>query len=160
MVVATEAQDWIAGIERRDTLPDSARSDLRYLLKSSRLYQERVEALRRERETAERERLATLQGASGLGYKRLDAFLPWLKDPQNTRREDWDAAREIATKDLCGDSKGPGCSGAATFWLGRITGRPFTAPEDWISWWRGNRSSLVLSGDGTKLVTITHEEAR
>lgn len=156
----TEAQDWIAGMERHDSLPDSARSDLRYLLKSSRLYQERVDALRRERETAQRQRLETLQTASGLGYKRLDAFLPWLKDPQNTRREDWDAAREIATKDLCGDKEGPGCPGTALFWLQKITGKTFTAPEEWISWWRQNRSDLVLSGDGTRLVTFAHEEAR
>ena len=155
-----EAEDWIAGIETRDTLPDSARSDLRYLLKSSRLYQERVEARRRERETLQRQRLEALQTASGLGYKRLDAFLPWLKDPQNTRREDWDAARAIATKDLCGDKEGPGCPGRAIFWLQKITGRTFTGPEEWIKWWRLNGWDLVLSGDGTRLVTLAHEEAR
>jgi hypothetical protein len=162
-----EAQDWIADIEPHDSLPDSARSDLRYLLKSSRLYQERVAARRRERESVQHQRLETLQTASGLGYKRLDAFLPWLKDPQNTRREDWDAARQIATKDLCADNEAlargrpltSGCAGTAIFWLHKITGQGFTAPEEWISWWRLN-TDLVLSADGTRLVTFTHEEAR
>jgi len=35
-----------------------------------------------------------------------------------------------------------------------ITGKNFDSPEEWVQWWHANRSNVVLSPDGLKLVKI------
>ena len=37
--------------------------------------------------------------------------------------------------------------------LKELTGKTFDSPEEWVRWWHDNRTDLVLSGDGRKLVT-------
>jgi hypothetical protein len=33
------------------------------------------------------------------------------------------------------------------------TGQSFDSPEKWVRWWQENRSNLILSADGRKLVS-------
>jgi hypothetical protein len=93
-----------------------------------------------------------LQGETGLSYSRVDDFIEWLQNPENTRYEDWENAGAVfgSTYD---DPELLQRHKNALVWLKMITGQTFDSPEDWVRWWQANRSNLVLSEDGLKLVS-------
>jgi hypothetical protein len=79
-----------------------------------------------------------------------DDFLPWLQRPENVNYADWakawDVIREGQNQDVVSRRD------AATDWLKNKAGRSFDSSEKWVQWWQENRSNLVLSEDGLKLV--------
>jgi hypothetical protein len=94
--------------------------------------------------------VANLQAETGLNYLRLEDFVIWLQNPENTRGEEWERGEQVLRA-----YDGPETfsnSRLALDWLKLITGQTFDSPEDWAKWWQQNRSNLVLSEDGQKLV--------
>jgi hypothetical protein len=58
----------------------------------------------------------------------------------------WDVIREGQAQDVVSRRD------AAMDWLKNKTGRSFDSPKKWVQWWQENRSNLILSEDGLKLV--------
>jgi hypothetical protein len=85
---------------------------------------------------------------------RHDDFLPWLQRPENVPFLEWAKARnltfEIQDERQLQDEVSQ--RNTAMYWLKNTTGRSFDFPEKWVQWWQENRSNLVLSEDGRKLV--------
>jgi len=74
-----------------------------------------------------------------------------LQNPDNTRFEEWENA---ATVFVVYDAPELSTHHTALAWLKMITGKNFDSPEEWVQWWHANRSNVVLSPDGLKLVKI------
>jgi hypothetical protein len=94
-----------------------------------------------------------LRKRTGQNYATLGDFVPWLENPENTRRDEWDRAN-ILVDDLCIDEGDTSfrCPRRTMASLRALTGKTFISPEMWVQWWRENRSNLVLSDDGRMLV--------
>jgi hypothetical protein len=117
--------------------------------------QDWVSLIRRNRNTIrETVTLAGLQKGTGLNYTSLEDFVPWLKNPENTRAEDWQKAQSMIG-DLCLNDRGYSihCPVRTIATLKELTGKTFDSPAEWVRWLHDNRTNLVLSGDGRKLVT-------
>jgi hypothetical protein len=94
--------------------------------------------------------VTNLQAETGLDYSRLEDFVIWLQNPENTRGEEWERGEQVLR---AYDSPEPFSNKRlALDWLKLITGQTFDLLEDWAKWWQQNRSNLVLSEDGQKLV--------
>jgi hypothetical protein len=89
-----------------------------------------------------------------LNYASLEDFVTWLENPENTRAKDWERARTMVN-DICLDDRAyeDHCRLRTLATLKELTGKTFDSPEEWVRWWHDNRTDLVLSGDGRKLVT-------
>jgi hypothetical protein len=92
-----------------------------------------------------------LQGETGLSYLRVEDFIEWLQNPENTRYEEWENAG--VAFNVYDDPELLPKRKSALFWLKAITGQTFDSQEKWLQWWQANRSKLVLSQDGIELVS-------
>jgi len=85
---------------------------------------------------------------------RHDDFLPWLHRPENVHylewAKAWDVTLEVRNEQQLQDILRR--RDAAMDWLKNTTNLSFDSPEKWVQWWQENRSNLVLSEDGLKLV--------
>ena len=77
---------------------------------------------------------------------RPDDFIPWLLRPQSEHYAAQEKARDLDIE-VNEDRRR-----SAVSWLKNATGQSFDSPETWVRWWKENRSNLVLSEDGLKLV--------
>jgi hypothetical protein len=116
--------------------------------------QDRVSLIHRTRNTSrEASTLEGLQKRTGLDYANLEDFVPWLKNPENTRSSDWGKASGMIG-DLCIDDKGQmHCPIRTLAILKQLTRKTFDSPQQWVQWWHDNRGNVVLSEDGRTLVT-------
>jgi len=112
-----------------------------------------IDLLQRSRNSpgTEESEVRNLQVKTGLSYSSLDDFIEWLQNPDNTRFEEWENA---ATVFVVYDAPELSTHQNALAWLKMITGKNFDSPEEWVQWWHANRSNVVLSPDGLKLVKI------
>jgi len=92
-----------------------------------------------------------LQFQTGLTYSRLEDFMVWLQNPENTRGEEWGKGEEVVRDAYDGPEPFSNKS-LALDWLKLITDQTFDSPEQWVQWWQKNHSNLILSADGRKLV--------
>jgi hypothetical protein len=88
-------------------------------------------------------------------YSSLDEFVPWLENPDNTRREEWEiAGRQIKDAYEGQDFNSPlSHKRWAMGWLKDTTDQTCDMPEQWVRWWQENRSNLTLSEDGLRLIS-------
>jgi hypothetical protein len=100
----------------------------------------------------EKYQVGMLQGETGLSYSRVDDFIEWLQNPRNTRYEECGNAGAVFGS-AYDDSELLQRHKNALVWLKMITGQTFDSPEEWVRWWQANRSNLVLSEYGLKLVS-------
>jgi len=77
---------------------------------------------------------------------RPDDLIPWLQKPQSEHYAEQVKARDLDIE-VSEDRRR-----LAVSWLKNATGQSFDSPGTWVRWWQENRSSLVLSEDGFKLV--------
>jgi len=98
----------------------------------------------------EKYQVGMLQGETGLSYSRVDDFIEWLQNPENTRYEEWEKAGVVFG---VYDDPELHRHKSALIWLKMMTGKNFDSPEEWERWWQANRSNLVLSADGLNLVS-------
>jgi len=77
---------------------------------------------------------------------RPDDFIPWLLRPQSEHYAAQEKARDLDIE-VNEDRRR-----SAVSWLKTATGQSIDSPETWVRWWQENRSNLVLSEDGLKLV--------
>ncbi len=99
--------------------------------------------------------LASLQRETGLTYSRLEDYIAWLQNPDNTRSNEWANAEQLV-RDLDDDhelSSPISPRRWAMGWMKDVTDQSFDSPEKWVRWWQENRANLVLSEDGRKLVS-------
>jgi hypothetical protein len=99
---------------------------------------------------AEKNQVRNLQIKTGLSYSSPDDFIEWLQNPENTRYEEWEKASTVFG---VYDDPELHRQKSALVWLKMMTGKNFDSPEEWERWWRANRSNLVVSADGLKLVS-------
>jgi hypothetical protein len=97
--------------------------------------------------------VSNLHVETGLNYSRLEDFVIWLQNPENTRGEEWEKGEQVVR---AYDGPEPiSNKRMALDWLKLITDQTFDSPEDWVLWWQENHSNLVLSADGRKLASKT-----
>jgi hypothetical protein len=99
---------------------------------------------------AEKAHVANLQAQTGLNYSNAEDFINWLRNPENTRHEEWEIAQSVFGNAY--DDPELHRRRDALIWLKVTTGQTFDSPEDWVRWWHSNHSNLILSASGTKLV--------
>lgn len=92
-----------------------------------------------------------LRKETGLNYSTPEEFIPWLQNPENTRQEEWQKARNLAN-DLYDDRNPHAGDRFAMGWLKSMTDQSFDSAQEWARWWQNNHASLTLSADGRKLV--------
>ena len=90
-----------------------------------------------------------LSEATGLNYSEPEDYIPWLRDPSNSRQEEWLKGRDMIY-DLTGFNP-LATQNSSMDYLKFITDQSFTEPEAWVHWWQANHSILTLSKDGHKL---------
>jgi hypothetical protein len=98
----------------------------------------------------EETQIRMLQAKTGLSYSNADDFIQWLRNPENTRYEEWEKASTVFA---VYDDPELHRSKSASIWLKMITDQDFDSPEEWVRWWQANRSNLILSEDGLKLIS-------
>lgn len=98
----------------------------------------------------EKTQVRILQSKTGLNYSSADDFIEWLQNPENTRYEEWEKASTVFG---VYDDPELHRHKSALIWLKMMTGKNFDSPEEWERWWQANRSNLVVSADGLKLVS-------
>lgn len=96
--------------------------------------------------------VVNLQAETGLDYSRLEDFVVWMQNPENTRGEEWDEGEQIVRAAYDGPEPFSNRR-LALDWLKLITDQTFDSPEEWVQWWHKNHSNLAFSADGRKLVS-------
>jgi hypothetical protein len=86
---------------------------------------------------------------------RHNDFLPWLQRPENVHYAEWAKARSLTFEAYDERQLQDVFSRRDTAMDGmkNTTGQSFDSPEKWVRWWQENRSNLILSADGRKLVS-------
>jgi hypothetical protein len=98
---------------------------------------------------------SSLRMETAQNYSSLDEFVPWLENPDNTRREEWEiAGRQIKDAYEGQDFNSPlSHKRSAMGWLKDTTDQTYDIPEQWVRWWQENRSNFTLSEDGQRLIS-------
>jgi hypothetical protein len=100
---------------------------------------------------AQKAQIGFFQAQTGLASSSAEDFINWLRNPENTRYDEWVNAQIVFGSAY--DDPELKKRNSAVVWLKMTTGETFDSPEDWVRWWQANHSNLGLSESGVKLVT-------
>jgi hypothetical protein len=99
---------------------------------------------------AQKAQISFFQAQTGLASSSPEDFINWLRNPENTRYDEWANAQIVFGSAY--DDPELHKRNSAVVWLKMTTGETFDSPEDWVRWWQANHSNLSLSANGMKLV--------